>query len=357
MTNIKQTDLLKYLADKFNDNSFGIPFKMGVYEAYEDSSNQVHLFIYAPQNANENGHFDETFEFNEETYQNDKKNFVVMSGGISSGEYTPLPNIQLVSYDISLSFLVFVDNPISEVIRLAIEEVRDGLIGNLDFLPIKEIDLSNEEGDLITTHLKVATTADSIVYGNIDEIMGRRYMEYSLNVTLTVSKNVEMGNQFRWQIAKVEYDQEGIEIPLTSEDFETVIPLIADFGTTQDLESFQTLRSFSTSNDKYKQVHNYVKSRGHALVLTFLLDTTKPIIKELFKETFKVLSYPNIYVINMGFVELDTNTESETYGEYIVLDSDMQKNNIRVVIEEASPSEVVYGEPITFTVGFGISAK
>lgn len=350
LTNIKQTDLLKYLADKFNDNSFNIPFKMGAYEPYTDANEQVHLYIYAPQNANENGHFDEQYVFNEETYQNDKKNFVVMSGGISSGEYTPLPNVQLVSYDITLSFLVFVDNPISEIIRLAIEEVRDNLIGNLDTLEISEIDLENESGSRITDHLRIATTADSIVFGDINEIMGRRYMEYSLTVTLTVSKNVELGNQFEWEFAQVEYDESDAEITLTSEDFEGVIPLIADFGTTQDLESFQTLRSFSTTNEKYKQVHNYVKSRGFAIVFTFLFDSKKPIIRKLFKETFEVLDKPHIYVLNMKFKELNSN------GAY-TYESDMQKSNIRLIVGEASPSEIVYGEPIVFSVGFSVSAK
>jgi hypothetical protein len=350
MTNIKQTDLLKYLADKFNNNSFGIPFKMGAYEPYTDENEQVHLYIYAPQNSNENGHFDEQYVFNEETYQSNKKNFVVMSGGIAGGEYTPLPNVQLVSYDITLSFLVFIDNPISEVIRLAIEEVRDSLIGNLDTLQISEVDLTNENGSRITDYLRLATTADSIVFGDINEIMGRRYIEYMLTVTLTVSKNVEMGNQFEWSIAKVEYDESGVEVELTSEDFETVIPLIADFGATQDLESFQTLRSFSTSNNMYKQVHNYVKSRGHAMTFTFMFDSTKPILRELFKESFEVLSTPNIYVINMKFKELNAS------GVYTYV-SDMQKSNIRVVVEECSPSEIVYGEPVVFTIGFGISAK
>lgn len=394
MANIKQTDLLKYLADKFNTNSFGIPFKMGAYEPYVDASERVHLYIYAPQNPYD--HFDERNVFNEETYQVEKTNFVVMSGGIASGEYTPLPQHQLVSYDVTLSFLVFIDNPISEIIRLAIEEVRDNLIGNLDKIAITEIDLTNEAIDapLVTDYLRIATTADSIVFGDIQEIMGRRYIEYSLTVTMTVTKNVELGNQFEWSIAKVEYTYSwqatteplrstydytattlgglptptregliarvgtstytyyksiGTEVTLTNDDFETVIPLIADFGTTQDLEGFQTLRSFTTTNDKYKQVHNYVKSRGYANVFTFLFDSSKPIIRELFKETFTVLATPNVYVVRMKFKELDEN------GDY-VYETDMQRET-RLVLEEASPSEIVYGEPIVFSVGFSVSAK
>jgi hypothetical protein len=125
--------------------------------------------------------------------------------------------------------------------------------------------------------------------------------------------------------------------------------LIADFGTTQDLESFQTLRSMSTTNEKHKQVHNYVKSRGYALVLTFLFNSKKTMIRSLFKETFHVIDKPNIYVIKMKFKELNEN------GVF-VYESDMQKEE-RFVLEEASPSEVVYGEPIAFSVGFSVSAK
>jgi len=393
MPNIKQTDLLKYLADKFNDNSFNIPFKMGAYEPYKDADEQVHLMIYAPQNDSD-GKFDDGFMYDENTYQVENRNFVVMSGGISNGEYTPLPEHSLVSYDVTLSFLVFIDNPISEIIRLAIEEVRDGFIGNLDTLEIKELDFDDEDGDLIETHLRLATTADSIIFGDINEIMGRRYMEYSLTVTMTVSKDVELGNQFEWSFAKVAYTYSwqvatdplrqpfdyvvsavenlptptysgmrarvgtssfayyisvGTEVTLTDNDFETVIPLIADFGTTQDLESFQTLRSISTTNDKYKQVHNYVKSRGYANVFTFLFNSKKPMIRQLFKEGFTVLETPNIYVVRMKFKELDED------GDY-KYETDMQFEK-RLVLEEASPSEIVYGEPVVFTVGFSVSGK
>lgn len=396
MANIKQNDLLKYLADKFNDNSFGIPFKMGSYEAFEDASNRIHMFIYAPQNAND-GKFDEKFAFDETTYQTEKSNFVVMSGGIASGEYTPLPNVQMVSYDVTLSFLVFVDNPISEIIRMAIEEVRDKMIGNLDKILITEVDLTSEEDDapLINDYLRIVTTADSIVFGAVDEIMGRRYMEYSLTVTMTVSKNVEFGNQFEWSIAKVDYTytwqlttpnllapynytsttfgnlvaptKDGLkarvgvgtydyyisvatEKALQTSDYKPIVPLIADFGTSQDLESFQTLRSVSTSNDKYKQVHNYVKSRGYAMTWTLLFDSSDDMNRTLFKECFTVLETPNIYVITMKFKELN-----ETTGLF-VYNSDMQRTT-RVVLEEAMPNQIVYGEPIAYSLGFSVSAK
>ena len=86
------------------------------------------------------------------------------------------------------------------------------------------------------------------------------------------------------------------------------------------------------------------------MTFTFMFDSTKPILRELFKESFEVLSTPNIYVINMKFKELNSS------GVYTYV-SDMQKSNIRVVVEECSPSEIVYGEPVVFTIGFGISAK
>jgi len=174
--NIKQTALLRYLTDKFNDNSFGIPFRMGTYGLDEDSEG---LVIYAPTRDN-NGDFDRIDTFDETTYQTGKKAFVVMSGQMGSGEYVALPNIKMATYDVNLEFLVYMDNPISEIIRLAIEEVRDELIGNIETLAVKEIDFEDGDGDPTDVYLKLATTADGLDFGQPMVIKGRKYLNYSL---------------------------------------------------------------------------------------------------------------------------------------------------------------------------------
>jgi len=316
MTNIRQTDLLKYIVDKFNTNSFGIPFRMGTYGLNADKT------------------------FNEETYQVNKKAFVAVQGMATNGEYTPLPNVQLVAYDISLEFLVYIDNPISEIIRMAIEEIRDSFIGNMDILEIEEVDLEDEteSAKTVTEYLKIATTANSLDFGEIFTISKKRYLNYSLTITLTVSKNVEMGNQFEWAIKLVD-----------DVLYETVVPLVVSWGTTQDMESFQTLRSLNPLTvSKAKQVHNYVKSRGYGLSMTFLLDTTSPIIRRFFKDSFEEVETPNIYNVQMKFKEIiDGDYE---YADDITFTK-------RVIFGEAQPSEISYGEPVVLSVGFVISAK
>jgi hypothetical protein len=310
---------------------------MGTYGTNVDNTG---LVINIPVINNE-GQFD-TFEtFDDETYQITKKAFVAMQGMATNGEYTPLPNVQLVAYDIPLEFLVYIDNPISEIIRMAIEEIRDSFIGNIDILEIEEVDLEDEtEGaSTIVDYLKITTTSDSLDFGEIFTINKRRYLNYSLNVTLTVSKNVEMGNQFEWGIKLAD-----------DATYETVVPLSVSWGTTQDMESFQTLQSLNPLTvSKSKQVHNYVKSRGYGMVMTFLLDTSSPILRRFFKDSFEEVDTPYIYNIQMKFKEVDVDGD-------LVYASDLTFTK-RVIFGESQPSEISYGEPVVLSVGFVISSK
>jgi hypothetical protein len=419
---------------------------MGTYGLNADNTGVV---INVPV-INNDGQFDTYETFNEETYQVNKKAFVAVQGMATNGEYTPLPNVQLVAYDISLEFLVYIDNPISEVIRMAIEEIRDSFIGNMDILEIEEVDLDDEDVDAstITDYLKITTTADSLDFGEIFTISKKRYLNYTLTVTLTVSKNVEMGNQFEWEIQQLAqnawvlsdvtyWNANGVvggryDLPIygspdptrfdeawkvvsgtagriaytqlvmvetscsggepdcmscppssTSQpvckcvdfeticyvrqnvtlyayykvqesayngSYETVIPLVASWGTTQDMESFQTLRSLNPITvSKAKQVHNYVKSRGYGLSMTFLFDSSSPIIRRLFKDSFEEVETPPIYNIRMKFKEVDANG-NYTYPNDLTFTK-------RVTFGESQPSEISYGEPIVLGVGFVISAK
>jgi len=394
MANIKQTDLLEFIVKQFNDNSFGIPYRMGTF----DGSNENGITIYAPPMSND-GFFDKTAVFNEETYQTQETSFVVMSAQMSNGDYIALPDTQLVNYSMSLSFLVNIDSPVSEPIRMAIEEVRDRLIGYIDTLEISEVDLDNENGSRIEEYLKIVTNSSGIDFGQIIEIRGRRYLEYSMTVNMSVSKDVEFGNQFEWQIAfntkswqylglniSIAYafnlDQTTHRIPqvnlfpnasLSSENtvmrvgireddethhyyykavfvYETVIPLIASFGTNQELESLQTLNSLNpTELDKAKEIHSYVKMRGFSHTFTFLFKRDVSIIKSLFKETFAKLEKPNQYRIKMLFKYLDESGDWQ-------YDNDISWDR-GVVVGDAIPSDIVYGTPTTFTIGFHPSAK
>lgn len=493
--NIKQIDLLEYLVDKFNENSFGIPFRMGTYERTNDDG----LVIYAPMRDN-NGKFDEAETLDEDTYQVGKRSFVVMGGTSNNGDYTALPNVQLVAFDVDLEFLVYIDNPISEIIRMAIEETRDNLIGALDTITIKERDLTDEDADPDDVDLRVVTTADSIDFGETITIKKRNYMLFSLGVSMTVSKNIDFGNQVKWNFLKNiaeddcveptrdptedDYDEEvlsedysvwtavetdpisyaddfegfdlggslslvrttefnptvetvgtagehiysyedgnvylcdgmsgsdylwaihggtwdvsfpnngfntekyyydeSLELTYVSDangktvnlsiasdppfpfadlewefvsvpvDTQEVIPLIASWGTNQDQESFQTLRPYTGSTQKYidraKEVHNYVKSRGFGATFTLLLDTSQQIIKTLFKETFQKLIKPNVYTIGMVMKEFDGDTGEFVDSTDLTFERDM-------IFGEAEVGDIVYGEPIIFSIGFTPSAK
>jgi hypothetical protein len=507
--NIKQTALLRYLTDKFNDNSFGIPFRMGTYGLDEDSEG---LVIYAPTRDN-NGDFDRIDTFDETTYQTGKKAFVVMSGQMGSGEYVALPNIKMATYDVNLEFLVYMDNPISEIIRLAIEEVRDELIGNIETLAVKEIDFEDGNGDPTDVYLKLATTADGLDFGQPMVIKGRKYLNYSFTVSITVSKNVDFGNQVKWCAYKIIPEESAVEpeteatvedvgvnteaedgttwvgveatpetyewlsgdlvespdytvdsveelptptssgltakvngpvvtkewvylgfqlgltadytltgtstssndfltdaetqYPSASEDIGTIvkqldgegspefdeyyyaelqdttvddlyyisaidelatyeweyvgysetctefIPLVASWGTNQDVEAFQTLRPYLTSTEtlitRAKEVHNYVKSRGFGMTFTWLLDTTDALIRDFFIQTFKQQDLPPVYNIKMTMKEMDDD------GDFV--DSTDLTFERKFVYGEAQVSDVSYGEPIIFAIGFVPSAK
>jgi len=207
--NIKQTNLLEYIVNKFNENSFGIPFRMGTYGLDDDDQG---LVVYALTRDN-NGDFDRIETFDEETYQTGEKTFVAMSGQMGSGEYVALPNIQMATYDVMCEFLVYIDNPISEVIRMAIEEIRDEFIGNIDTLTINEIDLEDETTDasLNEVVLKLVTNADGLDFGSVYNIKGRKYLNYSLTISMNVSKNVDFGNQVKWEIYEVLIEEDCTE--------------------------------------------------------------------------------------------------------------------------------------------------
>jgi len=228
--NIKQTNLLEYIVNKFNENSFGVPFRMETYGLDDDDQG---LVIYAPTRDN-NGDFDRIETFDEETYQTGEKTFVVMSGQMGSGEYVALPNIQMATYDVMCEFLVYIDNPISEIIRMAIEEIRDGFIGNIDTLTVNEVDLEDETTDasLNEVVLKLVTNADGLDFGSVINIKGRKYLNYSLTISMNVSKNVDFGNQVKWCIYEALTEEDCVE-PTESATVDDVgEDVVADDGST-----------------------------------------------------------------------------------------------------------------------------
>jgi len=253
--NIKQVDLLQYLVDKFNANSFGIPFRMGTY----DGDNEHGLTIYAPARDN-NGKFDQTDVFDEDTYQISKKSFVVMDGMANSGEYVALPNVHLVNFDVTLEFLVYVDSPVSEIIRMAIEEVRDGLIGNLDTMTVNELDFDDGDGTPTEQVLRVVTTADSIDYGQLMTIKKRNYLNYSLSVSMSVSKTIDFGNQVKWYFLKKLAEEDCVEPTETASEENFGDTVVADDQSSWEsvITSYSWEESLESLEEPYDEEEDFV---------------------------------------------------------------------------------------------------
>ena len=75
------------------------------------------------------------------------------------------------------------------------------------------------------------------------------------------------------------------------------LPVQVSWGSSNSLNGQQLLNNTELTDTRLaKIIHNLVASRGWAVTLTLLFDDTKPIIVDLFKETFSVKGY-NEYTI------------------------------------------------------------
>jgi hypothetical protein len=83
--------------------------------------------------------------------------------------------------------------------------------------------------------------------------------------------------------------------------------------------------------------------------MTFLFDSSVPILRRFFKDTFEEVEIPFIYNIGMKFKEVDVDGD-------LVYANDLTFTK-RVIFGEAQPSEISYGEPVVVSVGFVISSK
>lgn len=339
-TNVKQSDIMMFLTDRFNQNSLNIPFKQGFYTS--DNPKDFNVVWYKPR-LNDNGLFDIENTFDSETYAVNKKRFIVMQTDVSSGDYTGLPNVQMVSFTSNVEVMVYADDPlILLTTKMAIEEVRDSFIGK-DFL--HTISGFNDLGNRVNETIKIVTTAGGVDYGNEVIIKGRKFLIMSLVIELTVSKNIEFGNQIEYEIGVVNNETNEVG------EMVEIIPLISSWAVSQEMQGEQMLRGFSVEiQEKARQIHNYIKARGWGITFTFLLDLSNPIIRDFWKESINAPDLPTIYVIKEKMKEYDKETKKWIYPEDL-------KFERRVVYGEVAPSEIVRGEPIMFSIGFSLSAK
>ncbi len=175
------------------------------------------------------------------------------------------------------------------------------------------------------------------------------WKEYVLGkVKLTVLKDVSLSIAVDPPFQFAELEWKFVSVPVSGQN---VIPLIASWGTTQDQESFQTLRPLNpTLAERAKEVHNYVKSKGFGTSFTLLLDFSQPIVKELYKESFTKTERPSVYQITQKTLVYDSVSEDFIY------DTDLTFTR-KMIYGEVQVGDVVYGEPIVFGIGFTPSAK
>lgn len=335
--NIRQSDIMMFITDIFNKNSLEIPFKQGFYSA--SGQDDFDVSWYKPR-LDEKGLFDIEDTFDSETYIKNKKRFVVLSTDVSSGDYTGLPNVQMVSFTASVEVMVYADDPlILLATKMALEETRDNFVGARFLYTVQE----QLEDSVEDSTLKIVTNAHGVDYGSEIIAKGRKFLLMTFNIDLTISKNIDFGNQVEFKFSK--FDE-------ITNDFGTtydVIPLIASWGVSQDIEPAQMLNSFSlTTQNKAREIHNYIKSRGFGMIFTFLLNTSSPVLKDLFKQTFDIPALPPQYKIEMKML-----VEDDGEWEY---DNDLSFMR-KVVYGEAEVGDVVRGEPIVFAIGFVVSAK
>jgi len=334
--NIKQTNIMEFLTDKFNTNSFGIPFKQGFYAS--EGGNDLNIVWYKPK-LNDKGLFDIEDTYNSETYASNKKRFLVMQTDVSSGDYVGLPDIEMASYTSNIEIMVYAEDPLSLITsKMAIEEIRDSFIGSQYLHQVEEKNLDSID----EVYYKIVTTAGGIDYGSEIILKGRKFLIMSFQVDLTVSKNVDFGNQVEWEIAK--YNTDG-----TLGTYVEVVPLISSWGVSHEMMSQQTLNSLNLTNvAKSREVHNYVKSRGFGLTFTFF-KSNNSIIRTMYAESSNVPELPPLYSIKKKELEYDASGNSS-------YPSDLQFTK-KCVYGEVAPADIIYGEPIIFAIGFVVSSK
>lgn len=336
--NVRQTNVMEFLTDKFNENSFGIPFKQGFY--VRKSQEDLDIIWYKPK-LNERGLFDIESSYNDETYVANENRFLVMQTDVSSGDYIGLPDIDMVSFTANVEVLIYADDPLILVTsKMALDEIRDSFIGTRHLYQV----LEQNENTIDDVRYRIVSNAGGIDYGSELILKGRRFIVVSFRIELMVSKNVDFGNQIKWEIAKYDNDlgQYG--------SYYEVKPLISSWGVNQEMTSEQTLNSINPVEiNKAREVHNYVKSRGFGATFTFL-KSNNFIVREMFKETTNTPTSPQRYKIRMSMEEFNDVSNVFEFRS----DLGFEKN---FVYGEAQVADVVYGEPIMFAIGFVVSAK
>jgi hypothetical protein len=341
---INETDILKFIVDEMNDNSFGIKFGLAEYGFVNDSEGEpTDLLIY--RLAFDGQEFNTTTAFDAETYQKTLESFVAMNVSSLSGEFTALKSLEQASYSPILSFLVPIDNPISEPIRLAIQEVRSRLKAQYKTIKVRYFDLEDEDNpDGVEEHLRITSNIDSIDFGEPFTLNAHRYMQFSFSLFLLVQNKGEFGNQIEFKLGKVNESAGTV----TTYAFE---PLVWDWGLAIDNESVQVLREYGETSEDSKEVKAIPKTKGFALEMSFILDLSQPLHRDFYK-----MSLQANYEVPTYRVEILTKTYDLENNSFVI---DNELTSVRdYTLEYCKPSEPMSkGEQILYSLVFAPKYK
>lgn len=334
---INETDIYKFIADEFNDNSSGdkVKFSIGYY-FFDDESGVGKFTKRFTQNG---GRFDVKKTMDDDTYALKDDSFVPMGVYNLNANYLAHDEIKEITYEPNLEFLVYVENDVAyTAIILAIQEVRARLIQYQTTLDVEFLNL--EGGDNITETLKVIAMAGEIDFGEIRRLQGKNYLSVSIPLTLEVTNYGEYANQEIMYLS-VESVEEGafVKIPLLS----------WNYGVGIDTDGSQTL------NDKSplllsiaKQVRHVPKTTVFGISMAVQIDFKNPILYKIFRdsrlptqvtsvEKWKVRSTISVY-----------NQTSKTY----VIDDDLTINDFFLLDKKSPISELSKGEKIVYALTF-----
>ena len=343
-SNIKKKHIIKYVLDKFNDQSQDVTFVMGM----------EGMPLYRPSTLDNAEGQIEQYEFvDEDTYVKSKEQYVPVALIVNEADFSQIQDIArttrigAVNWTVVVEFLVFANSYVFNKLEFAMEEFRDKFFSHVDFISTKEYDYSSTSTKPTTEYYTVVTHAGDIQPNSMVTINGNDYISFTLNIDLELSKDLTYGNQFEFYISGVD-DVENEPV------YERVLPLQASWGIGNTLDGDQLLNSSDLTGEDIRRaqlIHNIVVSRGFGITFTFMFDPSRTVIKQLFKETYNLKSDMNNprYKIRMRFKEKDFSGATPTFKEStdILFDYDCLIGD--------NATEVIYGDNVIFTVGFSPS--
>lgn len=400
---VKKEYVLQYLLNKLNNTTQEVPFIMGLNG----------MLLYRPI-MNENGDFSGEFEMTDpSTYTFERIDRVPVGILVSNGDYSVIKSqdglntIDSSAFNATLSFLVYAEVlEVYQKLMFSMEEFRDKLLGNIDFMRGAEYDYT--EDTVFSKYWTVATHCDDFVPGSELIVNGNRYIEFTLSIDLDVSEDLPYGNQFEWSVAssvktwiltdeatfnasqkeKINVNQTGYITPRPDlfpsalekelgtvlrasyrpmpeevyyayyivkydyKEYERIVPLITSWGSSQSLNGFQLLRNSLLSEDylkKAQSIHNVASSRGWAITFTMLFKDTSNIVIDLFKETYPIKEYMNRpYKVKLVYKKKTFVNNVPQFIEYEPLGFETE------VIPQDNGTSSVHGDNLSFSLSMSL---